>query len=110
MKTGWIALIKDRIERISAIFSDGKLKTNVLHALPFWVASLITGVIAVGYTRLFNFSEGLMRQALSWHHWLIFILAPVNMLIGWYIVMRFAPGARGSGIPQVMAAIELPAA
>src|SRR4051812_7795636 len=103
MKAGWSKLIKEWVERISGIFSDGKLKTNVLQALPFWVASLITGVMAVGYTRLFNFSEGLLHRALSWHHWLIFILAPLNFLIGWYIVIRFAPGARGSGIPQVMA-------
>lgn len=110
MKTLWSRLTEDWTRRISDIFFNGKLKTNVLHALPFWVASLITGVIAVAYTKLFNFSEGLLHKALSWHHWMIFILAPVNLLIGWFIVMRFAPGARGSGIPQVMAAIELPAA
>jgi H+/Cl- antiporter ClcA len=109
MKTDWRAMLKLRLERVTNIFADGKIKTNVLHALPFWVASLITGVIAVGYTKLFNLSEGLLHQALSWHHWLIFILAPVNMLIGWAIIRGFAPGARGSGIPQVMAAIELPA-
>src|SRR6476620_7004211 len=34
-------------------------------------------------------------------------MAPVCFLLAWGIVQFFAPNARGSGIPQVMAAIEL---
>ncbi len=99
-----------RFRIVLGIFSDGKLKTSAQHALPFWIASLITGAIAVGYTKLFNLCEGLLHQAIAWHSWAIFILTPINMLIAWWLVIRFSPGARGSGIPQVMAAIELPAA
>ncbi len=110
MVKSWLNYTKQRYRTAFSIFSDGKIKTSVLQALPFWVASIITGLIAVGYTRLFNFSEATLNKALIWHRWLIFILAPGGMLLGWYIVKLFAPGARGSGIPQVMAAIELPAA
>src|SRR4051812_14788985 len=110
MKQWWIERLKSRAKAFSGVFSDGKIKTNILHAIPFWVASVITGLIAVGYTKLFNLSEGALNAALAWHRWLIFLLAPGGMLLGWYIVRVFAPGARGSGIPQVMAAIELPAA
>jgi H+/Cl- antiporter ClcA len=52
-------------------------------------------------------SETLLHGALQWNSWSIFVLAPVCFLIGWYIVKRLAPNAGGSGIPQVMAAIEL---
>lgn len=104
-----IALIKKRLRESLSVFSDGKFKGNLQHALPFWIASLITGVIAVAYTKLFDISERLLHRALAWHDWTIFILAPVSMFIGWYLISRLAPGARGSGIPQVMAAIELPA-
>ena len=109
MVKSWRAYIKQRYKTAFSLFSDGKIKTSVLHALPFWIASIITGLIAVGYTKLFNFSEGTLSKALAWHRWLIFVLAPGGMLLGWGIVKLFAPGARGSGIPQVMAAIELPA-
>jgi H+/Cl- antiporter ClcA len=32
---------------------------------------------------------------------------PICFLLAWWLVIRFAPGARGSGIPQVIAATEL---
>lgn len=88
------------------IFS-GKLKINAQQALPFWIASLVTGLVAVGFTRLFSYSETLLQGILGWHDWMIFIMAPLGFFTAWFIVQMFAPAARGSGIPQVMAAIEL---
>jgi H+/Cl- antiporter ClcA len=88
---------------------NNKVKVNLLSAIPFWIASLFTGLIAVAYTNLFNFSEGLLHQALHWQGWLIFVLAPLSFLLGWFIIKKFSPNAGGSGIPQVMAAIDLSA-
>lgn len=51
-----------------------------------------------------------MHKALAWHSWLIFIFAPLAFLTAWMIVQLFAPAARGSGIPQVMAAIDVSSA
>ncbi len=84
-----------------------KLKFNLLQALPFWVASLITGLIAVAYTRLFAWAE--KGTSYVYHHYvyLFFIITPGCFIIAWWLVKRFAPYAKGSGIPQVMAAIEL---
>lgn len=98
-----------RLRAAFGIFREGRLKANIQHTLPFWIASLLTGVIAVGFTKAFDFSERLLHKALAWNDWAIFVLSPASMLIGWFLIQRFAPGARGSGIPQVMAAIELPA-
>jgi H+/Cl- antiporter ClcA len=39
--------------------------------------------------------------------WGIFVIMPVCFVMGWWLVRRFAKGARGSGIPQVIAALEL---
>jgi H+/Cl- antiporter ClcA len=43
------------------------------------------------------------------HHgaWMLFIIAPVCFVAAWWVVNKFSPNARGSGIPQVMAAVEL---
>ncbi|MDP4247069.1 MAG: chloride channel protein [Bacteroidota bacterium] len=84
-----------------------KLRNNLLQALPFWVASLLTGLVAVAYTRLFALAERGTAYIMHLHLWLLFILCPVCFIIAWWLVDRFAPYARGSGIPQVMAAIEL---
>ena len=84
-----------------------KFKRNLLQAIPFWVASLLTGLAAVVYARLFALAEKGTAWIVHWHIWLLFIVTPVCFLLAWWIVRRFAPFARGSGIPQVMAAIEL---
>jgi H+/Cl- antiporter ClcA len=83
------------------------IRTNVLQAVPFWIASLITGLVAVGYTKLFVYSEILLQQVWHRYEWILFFITPVCFLLAWAIVQLFAPNARGSGIPQVMAAIEL---
>ena len=84
-----------------------KLKNNLLQAIPFWIASLLTGLVAVLYTRLFALAEKGTAYILHWHVWLFFIVTPVCFLVAWWVVRQFAPFARGSGIPQVMASIEL---
>src|SRR5664279_4425903 len=96
-------ILKKAFDRIN----NEKAKQNILQALPFWAASLLTGIIAVFYSRIFAYLEGETLSITHNHTWWIFILTPVCFLFAWWIVKRFAPNARGSGIPQVMAAIEL---
>ena len=79
----------------------------MMQAIPFWIASLIVGFVAVGYTKLFGYAEGLLQQLLAWHSWMLFIATPLCFILAWYVVQRFAPNAKGSGIPQVMAAIDI---
>ena len=43
----------------------------------------------------------------KYHAWLLFILAPACFVLAWWLVQRYSPYARGSGIPQVMAAIQI---
>jgi H+/Cl- antiporter ClcA len=92
--------------RFVGLFSNG-IRTNIQQAIPFWIASLLTGLIAVGYTKAFAYSESLLQKILHWHSWFIFIMSPVCFFLAWLIVQVFSKNARGSGIPQVMAAIEL---
>src|ERR1700744_4728864 len=86
-----------------------RLKYNFLRAAPFWLGSFITGLIAVLYTRLFAWAE--KGTAYIFHHsiYLFFIITPCCFILSWWLVRQFAPYSRGSGIPQVMAAIELSA-
>lgn len=88
------------------IFSNG-IKINVLQASPFWVASVLVGLVAVVYTKLFAYSESFLQKILHWHSWMIFIMAPVCFLIAWTLIQLFSRNAGGSGIPQIMAAIDL---
>ena len=99
--------IRDRSKfYFDLIFSNG-IKINVLQASPFWIASLLVGLVAVVYTKLFAYAENLLQKILLGHSWMIFIMAPACFLIAWLLIQLFARNAGGSGIPQVMAAIEL---
>ena len=84
-----------------------RLKNNLLQAIPFWIGSLITGIFAVLYAKAFVWGETLMNMIFDWHAWMIFLIAPVGFVLSWWLVREFAPYAKGSGIPQVMAAVEL---
>jgi H+/Cl- antiporter ClcA len=96
-----------RIGVITDLFAGQQIKINALQAIPFWIASLITGIIAVLYTKLFGLAENTLQQVLHWHQWTLFIVAPFCFFIAWFVVQHFAPNAKGSGIPQVMAAVDL---
>lgn len=83
------------------------LKHGVLTAIPFWTGSFVIGLIAVVYARLFHHAELLMFEIVDYKKWLLFIMLPAGFILSWWIVKKFSPYAKGSGIPQVMAAIEL---
>nr|WP_232342298.1 chloride channel protein [Hymenobacter negativus] len=63
--------------------------------------------MAVGYEKLFVWAEQLSFSWLRQQPLLAFGLTPLAFLLAWWVVQRWAPAARGSGIPQVMAGIEL---
>lgn len=98
-----IPLTKLLFERIGS----EKVKQNLLQALPFLVGSVITGLVAVVYTRLFALAEHGTALVFQHYKYLLFIITPCCFILSWWTVKRFSPYARGSGIPQVMAAIEL---
>jgi H+/Cl- antiporter ClcA len=99
------------LRSISKIFFDKirneKLKQNLLQAIPYWSASLIVGILAVLFTKSFVLAENLTSIIFHFHPWLLFIISPVCFITAWWLVKRFAPYSKGSGIPQVMASVEL---
>jgi H+/Cl- antiporter ClcA len=90
-----------------ALQTNSQLQQQALQFLPFLLASVITGFVAFLYSRLFSYSEHLSMLIYEDNPLYIFGLTPLTFLFSWWIVKRFAPYAKGSGIPQVMASIEL---
>ena len=99
MKVRTIIKFRRRAKYIFDTIGTDRIRRNVLQAIPFWIASLITGLLAVGYTKLFGYSESLLKELLAWKQWSIFFAAPLCFLLAWLVVVWFAPNARGSGIP-----------
>lgn len=103
----FIGTVRSQGKKIFDRIRNEKLKHNLLQAIPFWIASLLTGLVAVVYARLFALAERGTAYIIHLHLWLLFIITPACFLLAWWLVRQFAPFSRGSGIPQVMASIEL---
>ncbi len=101
--------LRKRLKYIFDTVTNDRIRKSILEAIPFWIAALLTGLAAVAYTQLFNIAGDLLRHVWNWKRWSIFIFAPLSFVTAWCIVMLFAKNAGGSGIPQVMAAIDLSA-
>ena len=105
-----------KLKKLFDRISNEQVKINLLQAIPFWIASIITGLVAVFYTNLFNWAEQGALQIFNSEKqlfpgisfkWSFIIITPVCFIAAWWVIRRFANYARGSGIPQVMASIEL---
>ncbi|MCB9425683.1 MAG: chloride channel protein [Flavobacteriales bacterium] len=103
----FLSIIRSKLKKVYDSINNDKLKRDFLNALPFWVGAFATGFMAVIYAKLFKWAEELTHYLFHHQSWYFFIISPICFLIAWYIVAKSAPYARGSGIPQVSAAIEL---
>ncbi|MEP7254324.1 MAG: chloride channel protein [Ferruginibacter sp.] len=75
--------------------------------MPFWASAFISGGVAVLYAKLFSWAESGTRFIFAEFNWMFFFITPACFVLSWWIISKYSPFARGSGIPQVTAAIEL---
>ena len=107
MKNPIILKVRSFLGKAIDRIRNEKLKRNLLQAVPFWTASLITGLFAVFYAQAFAQTERLTATIFRYHPWILFIISPASFFLARWIVKRFAPFSRGSGIPQTLAAVEM---
>lgn len=103
----WLAVGSAWLEHVRQWVVRSRAKEFILLALPYQISAVLTALIAVGYAWLFNWMGDRNAELLAIDRRLIFISAPISFLIAWWLVFRFAPLAGGSGIPQLMAAVDL---
>lgn len=100
-----LSYFKNLYQRTSS--ANSNLKKQFLQFLPFLLASFITGFIAFLYSKIFSFSEKWSQEIFHRNNYYIFIITPLSFLMSWFLVRFFARYSAGSGIPQVMATVEL---
>ena len=66
----------------------------------------VAGLVVVGFTWLSEQALSIFFKITAGHWWLALIWTPFCSAIIVWLTRRFAPGAAGSGIPQVMAALD----
>ena len=76
--------------------------------LAFWIGALLVGLVALAFAYLADTAYGVFAQLLAWAPWSPLLLTPLGFALLAYLTQRWFKNARGSGIPQVIAALEMP--
>jgi H+/Cl- antiporter ClcA len=76
--------------------------------LLFWAGAGLVGLAAVGFAWLADGAQHLFRSVMAVDPLLIFLLAPGGLALSVWLTRSLFPGAQGSGIPQVIAALHEP--
>ncbi len=74
----------------------------------FWVGALLVGLVALAFAWLADHAFGLFAAVAQRYRWAPLIITPVGFALLAWLSHRWFSQARGSGIPQVIAALESP--
>jgi len=72
----------------------------------FWISAGLIGLAAVVYAKLIAFFQGIFFEQFTKYPALVSGIGPLLFVIATWLVKKFGPDAKGSGIPQVLTAIE----
>ena len=61
----------------------------------------------MGYAKLFIIAESGTAHIFAYNKWFFFFITPLCFVLAAWLVIKYAPYAGGSGIPQISAAVEL---
>ena len=77
------------------------------HRLVYWLGAVAVGLVALLFAaladRVADWRQGVRVAA----PWAMLAMSPACMAVALFLCRRFFPEARGSGIPQVMAALRI---
>lgn len=75
--------------------------------LVFWIGAVTVGGVAVLFALGAGYAHQWLHQGVSRWPWLPFLIAPAGLALVAYLTRTLLPAARGSGIPQALAALRL---
>lgn len=104
--------INDLVHHSKVIYHESsvrvdEVKSHFFRLLPFWLAGSLTAFVATIYAKLFVSAEEISLMAYNYMGNYFILLVVACFLISWVLVEKLSPYANGSGIPQLMASVEL---
>ena len=76
--------------------------------LVFWFSAILVGIAATLFAITSEHTHSLFKQILAVSPYLPLIVTPLLLVFVAWLTRRFFPGAQGSGIPQSIAALNMP--
>ena len=86
------------------LLSPGAWKTRII----FWSGAVAVGLLATGFAFTTEFANDSFRALIQQWPYAPLIVCPAGLALVAYLTQRFFPGAQGSGIPQAIAALNMP--
>ncbi len=77
-----------------------------LRRVAFWAGALLVALIAIGFARLADGANAVFARVLHVSILLPLLLTPAGLALSVLLTRTVFPGAQGSGIPQVIAALH----
>lgn len=99
-KNNWLKKIKRKIPQ-------KHLQRMSTEGIPLLLGSFLVGIVSVGYEKLFEFVEKTSLGLYGFSPYLFLVVSPLCFLLSYILVQKYAPFANGSGIPQLLASIEI---
>jgi H+/Cl- antiporter ClcA len=93
----------DILQNLRSEFANGRQWFERAIVLAY---AVVAGLAVVAFTILGDWAFALFELLRGWHAWSILLWAPACTAAILYCTRRWAPAAAGSGIPQVMAALD----
>jgi len=83
-----------------------RFRQKTFFQITIWTAAALVGVAAVLFARLIELAQKQYFTIFHGHPYLVLLGTPLLFVAATLIVEKFGPQARGSGIPQVLEAID----
>lgn len=74
--------------------------------IPYLTVGIVSSIVCIMYAQVFHFFEKLGTRLISENPYIFMGVGPIVFMLAYLMMQKLAPGASGSGIPQVMACIE----
>ncbi len=75
--------------------------------LVYWSGAVLVAVVAIGFAKAADAGQALFQAISSRHAHLALMIPPIGLAVSVMLTRRLFPGAQGSGIPQVIAALQM---
>jgi H+/Cl- antiporter ClcA len=75
--------------------------------IAFWAGAVLVALVAIAFANLADAAQQLFRLGTRGHPWLVLLVAPAGLVLSVLLTRTVFPGAQGSGIPQVMASLQM---
>ncbi|HED19444.1 MAG TPA: chloride channel protein [Gammaproteobacteria bacterium] len=73
-----------------------------------WSGAIVVGLVAGGFALSTEYASALFQKLIDFSPYTPFVICPLGLILVSWLTRKFFPGSQGSGIPQSIAALQIP--